>query len=195
MPIRSWDIFCTVIDNFGDIGVCWRLARQLAQEHGHAVRLWVDDLTSFSRLAPEIDVTATRQRLAGVDVHTWDPKPEAPFEPVTPHDVVIEAFACHLPEPLQAAMAAVDPLAGAVICHAEPDAPPSSRDTDRTACGLDCVMCCVLHAAAVLDAPPAPTCAAPQRGCVRIAWRGRELGLIHLLARSQTQPRAPPFPV
>ncbi|ABQ36566.1 MULTISPECIES: DUF2946 family protein [Bradyrhizobium] len=94
-----------------------------------------------------------------------------------------------------AAMAAVDPLAGAVICHAEPDAPPSSRDTDRTACGLDCVMCCVLHAAAVLDAPPAPTCAAPQRGCVRIAWRGRELGLIHLLARSQTQPRAPPFPV
>ncbi|ELA00600.1 hypothetical protein D769_04199 [Cupriavidus sp. HMR-1] len=108
MPIRSWDIFCTVIDNFGDIGVCWRLARQLAQEHGHAVRLWVDDLTSFSRLAPEIDVTATRQRLAGVDVHTWDPKPEAPFEPVTPHDVVIEAFACHLPEPLQAAMAAVD---------------------------------------------------------------------------------------
>ncbi|WP_157072023.1 elongation factor P maturation arginine rhamnosyltransferase EarP, partial [Cupriavidus sp. HPC(L)] len=44
MTIRSWDIFCTVIDNFGDIGVCWRLARQLAQEHGHAVRLWVDDL-------------------------------------------------------------------------------------------------------------------------------------------------------
>ena len=108
MPIRSWDIFCTVIDNFGDIGVCWRLARQLAQEHGHAVRLWVDDLASFSRLAPEIDVTATHQRLAGVDVHTWDPKPEAPFEPVTPHDVVIEAFACHLPEPLQAAMAAAD---------------------------------------------------------------------------------------
>jgi hypothetical protein len=21
-----WDIFCRVIDNFGDIGVCWRLA-------------------------------------------------------------------------------------------------------------------------------------------------------------------------
>ena len=52
MPIRSWDIFCTVIDNFGDIGVCWRLARQLAQEHGHSVRLWVDDLASFARLAP-----------------------------------------------------------------------------------------------------------------------------------------------
>ncbi|MGY4308437.1 hypothetical protein ACVIJ6_005680 [Bradyrhizobium sp. USDA 4369] len=94
-----------------------------------------------------------------------------------------------------AAIGAVDPLAGAVICHAEPDASPSSRDADRTACGLDCVMCCVLHAAAVLDTPPAPTSAAPQRGWVRIAWGGCELGLVHLLARSQTQPRAPPFPV
>ncbi|MER2540956.1 MAG: elongation factor P maturation arginine rhamnosyltransferase EarP, partial [Azonexus sp.] len=22
---RNWDIFCRVIDNYGDIGVCWRL--------------------------------------------------------------------------------------------------------------------------------------------------------------------------
>lgn len=106
MPIRSWDIFCTVIDNFGDIGVCWRLARQLAQEHGHAVRLWVDDLGSFARLAPEIDPAATHQRLAGVDVHRWDPRPDAPFDAPAPHDVVIEAFACHLPESFLTAMAA-----------------------------------------------------------------------------------------
>ncbi|XOT98120.1 elongation factor P maturation arginine rhamnosyltransferase EarP, partial [Alcaligenes pakistanensis] len=26
----SIDLFCRVIDNLGDIGVCWRLARQLA---------------------------------------------------------------------------------------------------------------------------------------------------------------------
>ncbi|MBY0444112.1 MAG: elongation factor P maturation arginine rhamnosyltransferase EarP, partial [Burkholderiales bacterium] len=37
-----WDIFCRVIDNYGDIGVCWRLARQLSFEHGFAVRLMVD---------------------------------------------------------------------------------------------------------------------------------------------------------
>lgn len=29
----SWDIFCSVIDNFGDIGVTWRLARQRVAEH------------------------------------------------------------------------------------------------------------------------------------------------------------------
>ncbi len=34
MRNESCDIFCNVIDNYGDIGVCWRLARQLAHEHG-----------------------------------------------------------------------------------------------------------------------------------------------------------------
>ena len=49
------DIFCQVVDNYGDIGVCWRLARQLVAEHGYRVRLWVDDLPSFSRLCPQLD--------------------------------------------------------------------------------------------------------------------------------------------
>jgi len=112
MPIRSWDIFCTVVDNFGDIGVCWRLARQLAQEHGHAVRLWVDDLASFARLAPELDPAAARQRIAGVDIRPWprdDAAAAAAFAQVTPHDAVIEAFACALPETFLARMAAQVP--------------------------------------------------------------------------------------
>ena len=33
----DWDIFCTVVDNYGDIGVTWRLARQLVAEQGGAV--------------------------------------------------------------------------------------------------------------------------------------------------------------
>jgi len=126
--VRSWDIFCTVIDNFGDIGVCWRLARQLAQEHGHAVRLWVDDLHSFARLAPGLDVDAARQVLAGVEVRTWrrpgqggdqrsgqesgqdsEQDGAARFAGVVPHDVVIESFACELPAPFLAAMAARTP--------------------------------------------------------------------------------------
>ena len=39
---RSWDVFCRVVDNYGDAAVCWRLARQLADEHGARVRLWID---------------------------------------------------------------------------------------------------------------------------------------------------------
>ena len=42
---QRWDVFCRVVDNYGDVGVSWRLARQLAREHGKQVRLWLDDLT------------------------------------------------------------------------------------------------------------------------------------------------------
>ena len=60
-----WDIFCTVVDNYGDVGVAWRLARQLAGEHAIAVRLFVDDLHALARLAPEIDAATSEQRARG----------------------------------------------------------------------------------------------------------------------------------
>ena len=63
-----WDIFCRIVDNYGDIGVCWRLARQLAAEHGLAVRLWVDDLASFSRICPDIVPGEESQYSHGVEV-------------------------------------------------------------------------------------------------------------------------------
>ncbi|TCJ20195.1 DUF2331 family protein, partial [Parasulfuritortus cantonensis] len=54
-PGYDWDLFCAVVDNYGDIGITWRLARQLASEHRLRVRLWVDDLAAFRCLRPEID--------------------------------------------------------------------------------------------------------------------------------------------
>ncbi|HEX9192345.1 MAG TPA: elongation factor P maturation arginine rhamnosyltransferase EarP, partial [Burkholderiales bacterium] len=42
--LRSFDVFCRVVDNFGDAAVCWRLARGLAAETGAQTRLWIDDL-------------------------------------------------------------------------------------------------------------------------------------------------------
>ncbi|MBS1198114.1 MAG: earP [Proteobacteria bacterium] len=90
---NHWDIFCSVVDNFGDIGVCWRLARQLAAEHGLAVRLWVDGLASLNLLCPSIDPTLDQQNAAGVQICRW---PDC-FPETAPADVVIEAFACELP--------------------------------------------------------------------------------------------------
>lgn len=97
----NWDIFCRVIDNYGDIGICWRLARQLVTEHGKRVRLWVDDLHSLKPLCPEIDVALDVQRCQGVDIHQW------PTSVAVDHvgEVIIEAFACELPVPWLAAMA------------------------------------------------------------------------------------------
>ncbi|MBF7729245.1 elongation factor P maturation arginine rhamnosyltransferase EarP [Pseudomonas sp. N040] len=99
---QAWDIFCTVVDNYGDIGVTWRLARQLVAEHDLQVRLWVDQLAAFVRLCPGADPHAARQFCSGVEVCQWP----AVWQPVAVADVVLEAFACSLPAPYLAAMQA-----------------------------------------------------------------------------------------
>jgi uncharacterized repeat protein (TIGR03837 family) len=93
-PHRVWDIFCTVIDNHGDLGVCWRLAADLASR-GQQVRLWVDDASALAWMAP--------QGCPGVQVRRWadaQVMAEAP-EPAT--DVLVEAFGCEIPEAFVAA--------------------------------------------------------------------------------------------
>ncbi|SDT36204.1 elongation factor P maturation arginine rhamnosyltransferase EarP [Pseudomonas granadensis] len=97
-----WDIFCTVVDNFGDIGVTWRLARQLVAEHSLTVRLWVDDLRAFERICPAIDIDAAQQYQQGVEVRHWP----AEWVHTDAADVVIAAFACNLPSDYMDAMAA-----------------------------------------------------------------------------------------
>lgn len=106
MPFpASLTLFCRVVDNYGDIGVCWRLARQFAREHGIAVTLWVDDLASFRRICAQVDPRAATQRVDGVVVRHW-PEDFAALGPQDVPDAVIEAFACHLPDPFVAAMVA-----------------------------------------------------------------------------------------
>lgn len=85
----QWDIFCKVIDNFGDIGVCWRLATDLATR-GHRVRLWVDDPGALAWMAPD--------GCNGVEVLPWhEPlqlnEAELAREPC---EVLIESFGCEV---------------------------------------------------------------------------------------------------
>lgn len=97
-------IFCKVVDNFGDIGICWRLARQLRHEHGVAVTLWVDDLASFRRICPEVGTAAALQDVRGVTVRHWVSQ-DGSFEPEEVADIVIEFFGCDLPPGYIEAMA------------------------------------------------------------------------------------------
>ena len=125
-PAMQWDVFCRVIDNHGDLGVCWRLACHLAAL-GSAVRLWVDHATDLQWMAPNGH--------PGVQVLPW---PSDNAWPVLPHPLitplaqppnaptaltvsasegscppmlhgVIEAFGCELPDTEQAALAAERP--------------------------------------------------------------------------------------
>lgn len=92
-PGTQWDVFCRVIDNWGDIGVCWRLASQLAAR-GQRIRLWVDDPSALAWMGPG----ALEGAWPGVEVLLWRAGPPAPHEP-RPHpscDVLVEAFGCEI---------------------------------------------------------------------------------------------------
>src|SRR5437773_9123303 len=134
MPAQRFDIFCRVVDNFGDAGVSWRLARQLVREHDIAVTLWIDALASLTRIAPGVDRLRDDQVHAGVRIRVWtepfrhpepsEASPERPVKSVVTAgyfqregpafgerefdlpDVVVEAFGCGLPQAYLDAMVA-----------------------------------------------------------------------------------------
>ncbi|TAG24738.1 MAG: elongation factor P maturation arginine rhamnosyltransferase EarP [Burkholderiales bacterium] len=95
----TWDIFCRVIDNFGDIGVCWRLSSELASR-GQAVRLWVDDASALAWMAPN--------GCSGVEVGKWQPNQPMPSD-TQPGDVVVEAFGCEIDDAWIAMNSAASP--------------------------------------------------------------------------------------
>lgn len=136
MPFpHSAHLFCRVIDNFGDIGVCWRLARQLASEHRVQVSLWVDDLASFQRICPSINPRTAIQVIENVVVRLWADEVGDWEKHVIP-DLVIEAFACDLPPGYILAMSQRSPRPAWInleylsaedwveTCHAKPSPHP-----------------------------------------------------------------------
>ena len=76
-----WHLYCRVVDNFGDVGVGWRLAADLAGR-GERVRLFVDDASALAWMAP--------RGSAGVEVRPWR-------DVVDGADVVVELFGAGLP--------------------------------------------------------------------------------------------------
>lgn len=88
-----WDLFCQVIDNFGDVGVGWRLARDLAAR-GETVRFWIDDPSALQWMAPGGPPT-------GLEIRRWSDS----LNESEVGDVVIETFGCELPQAFVARMA------------------------------------------------------------------------------------------
>ncbi|MEY4120030.1 MAG: hypothetical protein RLZZ472_420 [Pseudomonadota bacterium] len=109
-----WDIFCQIVDNYGDAGVCWRLARALSRLSSSSIntvssidcddsriRLFCDDLNVLNVIAHG-DAVSHGASL-GIEVLPWSAA-ESPTVLASVGDVVIEAFACHLPQPYIEAM-------------------------------------------------------------------------------------------
>lgn len=97
---QQWDIFCKLVDNFGDIGVCWRLAKQLSSEYGFAVQLYVDNFEYAQKIIPKVNSNKHSQNIDSITLSEFSVAGDSS----TNADVVIEAFACGLPEQYQANM-------------------------------------------------------------------------------------------
>lgn len=94
----QWDIFCELIDNYGDLGVCWRLACDL-HARGQSVRLWLNDASHLAWLAPNASSS-------GIEVRLWS-EAEHCYQA---GDVLLEAFGCRPPAAVLAAGCVRKPL-------------------------------------------------------------------------------------
>ncbi len=86
-----WEIFCRVIDNHGDLGVCWRLACNLAVR-GESVRLWVDEPGALQWMAPR---GHTAVQVMHWLPHTFQVPPTSTGGHCT-GDVLVEGFGCEI---------------------------------------------------------------------------------------------------
>ncbi len=115
------DIFCTVVDNYGDAGVSWRLARRLATGYGAAVTLWIDDVAPLARMAPGVALATAAAGAPAAAGITVRPRADAALALPTgaagaaaatagaiaaaPPDAVIDAFGGGAPDAYVEAMA------------------------------------------------------------------------------------------
>jgi hypothetical protein len=111
--------------------------------------------------------------------------------------IVLIALAMQILAPVAACwatgLAAADPLQSAAICHdAAADQAPSGK-TGNPAHDGACAICCVLHAAAVLDTPKSTSHGIVlNRDPQRIAWVDAATHLPPSRASSDNKARAPP---
>jgi hypothetical protein len=96
-------ILCKVVDNFGDIGVVYRLAKQLKTINPeNQINLVVDNLSSFQKICSSVNINAERQELEGLVVYDWKAEAFCHHE-FSRNDgelmpVILECFQCGRPD-------------------------------------------------------------------------------------------------
>ncbi|UOF94097.1 MAG: elongation factor P maturation arginine rhamnosyltransferase EarP [Bordetella sp.] len=98
------DIFCRVLNNYGDIGFCWRLSQQLLLNNQiWKIRIWVDNLVSFSKIQPEVNIKKYYQTAMDIEIIWWN-KNNPYIKNILPGDIIIETFQCNPPKSFIEAM-------------------------------------------------------------------------------------------
>lgn len=98
MQIKSIDIFCEIIDNFGDIGVVYRVAKELKKIYNNQVKIRVilNRIDEFLKINPSAK-KLENQDIEGISYYTYEyiKKNMCTFSTA---NVIIEAFGCTIPE-------------------------------------------------------------------------------------------------
>ena len=96
-------VLCKVVDNFGDIGVVFRLCRALSElKKNLEIRLVVSNLDSFAKISKGIDSSKTFQEFRGWKVFDWNDNALCKKEfSKNPPEFILECFQCGRPEWLE----------------------------------------------------------------------------------------------
>ena len=99
-------VLCKVVDNFGDIGVVWRLCCQLSNQIKKEnltskINLIVDDLASFNKICNSVDFSKSFQVIDEINIYNWNDE-KLCYDEFSKNDgenlsVILEVFQCGRP--------------------------------------------------------------------------------------------------
>lgn len=99
-------VLCKVVDNFGDIGVVWRLCCQLLNQIKKdnltsKINLIVDDLASFNKICNSVDSNKSFQIVDNINIFNWNDE-KLCYNEFSKNDgenlsVILEVFQCGRP--------------------------------------------------------------------------------------------------
>ncbi|MGK4197808.1 elongation factor P maturation arginine rhamnosyltransferase EarP [Fusobacterium sp. HC1336] len=97
MELKTLDIFCEIIDNYGDIGVVYRTAKELQKIFPKSkIRVFLNRLDEFKKINSQV-LDLPSQNIDGIEYITFDYLRDNANELLTAQ-VIIEAFGCQIPE-------------------------------------------------------------------------------------------------
>lgn len=97
MELKTLDIFCEIIDNYGDIGVVYRTAKELQKIFPKSkIRAFLNKLDEFKKINSQV-LDLPSQNIDGIEYITFDYLRDNANELLTAQ-VIIEAFGCQIPK-------------------------------------------------------------------------------------------------
>ena len=97
MELKTLDIFCEIIDNYGDIGVVYRTAKELQKIFPKSkIRAFLNRLDEFKKINSQV-LDLPSQNIDGIEYITFDYLRDNANELLTAQ-VIIEAFGCQIPK-------------------------------------------------------------------------------------------------